>query len=78
MSHPYPHEPHPVLDRLRAVTGLSDRQIGERIGMAEKGAYDCRKSGSVPYRHLVNAVRAGVIHVDLHWLLTGEERPCCR
>ena len=46
--------------------------------MAEKGAYDCRKSGSVPYRHLVNAVRSGVIHVDLHWLLTGEERPCCR
>lgn len=46
--------------------------------MAEKGAYDCRKSGAVPYRHLVNAVRAGVLDVDLHWLLTGEARPCCR
>lgn len=78
MIRPTPHEPHPVLDRLRQATGLSDRQIGERIGMAEKGAYDCRKSGAVPYRHLVNAVRAGVLDVDLHWLLTGEARQCCR
>ena len=78
MSYPVPRRDHPVLDRLRQATGWSDQRIEGVIGMAEKGLYDCRKSGSIPFRHIVNAVRARVLDVDLHWLLTGEERPCCR
>ncbi|HPL79738.1 MAG TPA: hypothetical protein PKY40_12080 [Burkholderiaceae bacterium] len=63
---------HPVFDRLRATTGLSDRQLALRIGMDTKGPYDCRRTGAVPYRHLVQAVQAGAIACDLHWLLTGQ------
>lgn len=70
-----PHTPHPVLDRLRAATRLSDRQIALRIGMDTKGPYDCRRTGAVPYRHLVNAVAAQVLDVDLHWLFTGQPGP---
>lgn len=70
--YPAPHLAHPVLDRLRQATGWSDHQIEQRIGLAEKGCYDSRRTGAVPYGHLVAAVRARVIDVDLHWLLTGE------
>lgn len=46
--------------------------------MAEKGIYDSRKTGATPYRHIINAVRAGHFQCDLHWLFTGEDRQCCR
>ncbi len=68
-----PRTPHPVFDRLRSVTGLSDRQIELRLGMAEKGVYDSRKSGAIPYRHIIQAVRAGTLACNLHWLFTGHE-----
>lgn len=68
-----PHLAHPVFDRLRVATGLSDRQLELRLGMAEKGVYDSRRTGATPYRHIIQAVRAGVIACDLHWLFTGQE-----
>ena len=71
-----PRVPHPVLDRIRSLTGWSDRQIGGVLGMAEKGIYDSRKTGATPYRHIINAVRAGHFQCDLHWLFTGEDRQC--
>jgi hypothetical protein len=67
-----PRQPHAVFDRLRRVTGLSDRQLACCLGMDIKGPYDCRRTGAVPYRHLVQAVRAGILVCDLHWLLTGQ------
>lgn len=67
-----PRTPHPVLDRLRLATGLTDRQIALRIGMDTKGPYDCRRSGAVPYGHLVQAVKSGAVACDLHWLFTGQ------
>lgn len=67
-----PRTPHAVIDRLRLATGQTDRQLADLLGMDPKGIYESRRFGSVPYNHLVTAVRAGVLAVDLHWLLTGE------
>lgn len=67
-----PRTPHPVIDRLRSATGRTDGQLADLLGMDPKGIYESRREGSTPYRHLITAVRANVIKVDLHWLFTGE------
>ena len=67
-----PRTPHQVLDRLRQATGLTDRQIALRLGLDLKGPHDCRRSGAIPYGHIIAAVRAHTLAVDLHWLFTGQ------
>lgn len=67
-----PRTPHPVLDRLRLATGLTDRQLALRLGLDLKGPHDCRRSGAIPYGHIIAAVRARVLDVDLHWIFTGQ------
>lgn len=67
-----PRVPHPVMDRLRLATGLTDRQLALRLGLGVKAPYDCRRSGAIPYGHIIAAVRAHTLAVDLHWLFTGQ------
>lgn len=70
-----PRHPHPVLDRLRAATGLRDAGIARALGIEPSDLGAIRREGRVPYRHLVAAVGAGALQVDLHWLFTGAAAP---
>ena len=70
-----PRVPHPVLDRVRASTGLTDSGIARAIGSSPRYLLECRTLGTIPDRHLVAAAAAGVLQIDLHWCFTGETVP---